>query len=159
MKQVIEWTSQTKEETIRLGQFLSQYLFPGAILTLTGDLGAGKTTFAGGIAKGLQISEDISSPTFNILKCYFHGRIPFYHIDAYRLEEGTNKDIGLEEFIEGNGVCFIEWPNFIQEMIPEEPVMEIEIHHAGENQRTFVIKSDSERFAPFFHSWEEFLHV
>ena len=91
----------SKEETIELGKNLVPYLFQGSVITMTGDLGAGKTTLSSGIAQGLGIKEKVSSPTFNIMKCYFNAKLPMYHIDAYRLEEGTNKDLGLEEFIEG----------------------------------------------------------
>ena len=90
----------SKEETIELGKNLVPYLFQGSVITMTGDLGAGKTTLSSGIAQGLGIKEKVSSPTFNIMKCYFNAKLPMYHIDAYRLEEGTNKDLGLEEFIE-----------------------------------------------------------
>ena len=102
------FVSKSKEETIEFGKSLIPFLFRGSVITLTGDLGAGKTTLSSGIAKGLNITDKVSSPTFNIMKCYFHGTLPLYHIDAYRLEEGTNKDLGLEEFIEGNGICLIK---------------------------------------------------
>lgn len=85
------------------------------------------------------------SPTFNILKCYFHGKIPFYHIDAYRLEEGTNRDIGLEEYIEGDGICAIEWPSYIQEWIPTR-YLEVKIEHVDGDTRKITIASHDQRF-------------
>ena len=123
------------EVTKALGRQIAQYLKPGDVVLLTGDLGAGKTTLTSGVGEGLNVGEEVLSPTFNLLKCYFHGRIPFYHIDAYRLE-GQNIEIGLDEAIEGDGACFVEWPQFIEPLIPDEH-LEIEIHNLGENNRRF----------------------
>ena len=135
------FVSKSKEETIEFGKSLIPFLFRGSVITLTGDLSAGKTTLSSGIAKGLNITDKVSSPTFNIMKCYFHGTLPLYHIDAYRLEEGTNKDLGLEEFIEGNGICLIEWPNFIIEKIDENTSLNIEILNKDLNTRIINISS------------------
>ena len=88
--------SHSKEETQNIAFNVAKFLNVPSLLTLDGDLGAGKTQFAKGVAKFLNIKESVSSPTFNILKCYFSGDVPFYHIDAYRLEFGVNVDIGLE---------------------------------------------------------------
>ena len=115
----IEIISDSKEKTLKIGNFVAKKLFPGSVITLTGDLGAGKTTFTKGVGEGLGIKDEINSPTFNILKCYFDGSLPLYHIDAYRLEDSPNTNIGLEEVIEGDGVCVIEWGKFIEELIFE----------------------------------------
>lgn len=130
--------TKNKNETISLGQKLGNCLKRGDIVTLTGDLGAGKTTFVSGVAKALKIKEEIISPTFNILKCYFSAKIPLYHIDAYRLDK-HNKDIGLEEYIEGNGIAFIEWPNHIKELLSVKH-LEIKIVNKGNTKReiTFI---------------------
>jgi len=133
-----------KEETINLGKKLGSILNVGDVITLTGDLGAGKTTFVSGIAKALKIKDTIQSPTFNILKCYFESAIPLYHIDAYRLEE-VNKDIGLEEYIEGNGIAVIEWPIFIKELL-NIPHLEIEIKNIGGNARKITFKSNDKHY-------------
>lgn len=111
---------------------------------MEGDLGAGKTTFVGGVAKSFGLEEEVISPTFNIMKCYFDGRLPLYHIDAYRLE-GQNIEIGLDEYIEGDGVCFIEWPQFIEPLLPDE-CLRIELRHKGENEREITFHSDCPRF-------------
>ena len=137
-------------ETVELGKKIATYVNKGLVITLTGDLGAGKTTLVGGIALGLGINEKVTSPTFNILKCYFHKPISLYHIDAYRLEDG-NKDIGLEEFIEGDGVCVIEWPQYISEMIPEE-VLNNEIRNIGEDNRELIFRSDISYLKDMFTS-------
>ena len=130
--------SHSKEETKGLGLSFSKYLKRGDVVLLKGDLGAGKTTFTGGVAEGLSIKEAVISPTFNIMKCYFEGTIPLYHIDAYRLE-GQNLELGLDEFIEGNGACFIEWPDFISPLIPDER-LEITLKNIGGDDReiTFI---------------------
>ncbi len=151
-----EYFFKTKslEETQEIGKILANNLFRGAVVTLSGDLGAGKTTFTGGVAKALGVEEKVMSPTFNIMRCYFEARIPLFHIDAYRLEEGTNADIGLEEFIEGNGVCLIEWPNFISHLIPSDS-LNIEIHNIGDNNREFKISTSSMAYHNFFEQLKE----
>lgn len=130
--------SKNKDMTITLGMKLGSCLKKGDIVTLTGDLGAGKTTFVSGVAKALKIKEEIISPTFNILKCYFKAKTPLYHIDAYRLDK-HNKDIGLEEYIEGNGIAVIEWPINIKELLSVKH-LEIKIINKGKDKReiTFI---------------------
>lgn len=148
-----EIITNSKEETIKLGEIISNNLFPGAVITLNGDLGAGKTTITKGIGKGLGIEEDINSPTFNILKCYFNNKLNLYHIDAYRLEDvpPEGKNIGLEEVIEGDGVAVIEWPKFINEMIPFHS-MNIEIHSLGGDKRKLIVSSLSPRYKEIIES-------
>lgn len=125
--------SGSPEKTKEVANALSRLLFPGSVLLLKGDLGAGKTLFASGLAEGLGIQEAITSPTFNILKAYEEGRLPFNHIDAYRLNEG-NADIGLEDYIYGDGITAIEWPDFIAGMLPDER-LELELVPLGESER------------------------
>ena len=135
--------THSKEETKKLGLLLSKKLKPGDVILLSGDLGAGKTTLVSGVAEGLNCGEDVISPTFNIMKCYFKGSLPLYHIDAYRLE-GQNIEIGLDEFIEGDGACFIEWPQFIEKLIPDEH-LDIKLEHLGGDERQITLSSDSPR--------------
>ncbi len=132
------------EETHKLASSIAKLLQVGDVITLCGDLGAGKTTFVSQIGKMLNIPDKVISPTFNILKCYFGGDINLYHIDAYRLEDG-NKDIGLEEFIEGDGVCFIEWPQYIKELLCVD-TLDIRITILDETRREFELISSSKRF-------------
>ena len=113
------------------------FLYPGDVVLLTGDLGAGKTTFVGGALESLGYKEHVISPTFNILKCYFDTKPNIFHIDAYRLEN-QNIDIGLEEFIEGEGVTFIEWPKFIAPLIPPKH-LEISIKRLSDSEREIVV--------------------
>jgi tRNA threonylcarbamoyladenosine biosynthesis protein TsaE len=142
MELVIE--SNGLNDTSKLGQILGEEAFKGALYSLDGDLGAGKTTLTKSIALALNIKDNVSSPTFNILKCYFDGRLPLYHIDAYRLEDGTNASIGLEEVIEGDGLCIVEWGKFIQEMIFEP--LEIKITILDDNKRKFIIKNEYKKY-------------
>lgn len=131
------YLSKKRDDTIALGVKLGNCLKKGDITTLTGDLGAGKTTLVSGIAKALKVKEEVISPTFNILKCYFKGKIPLYHIDAYRLEK-HNKDIGLEEYIEGNGIAVIEWPSNIKELLSVKH-LEIKIINKGDTKREITL--------------------
>ena len=116
---MVKFICKNKEETQSLGKLFASLSFVGEVVTLSGQLGAGKTTFSQGFASGLGIQGVINSPTFNIVKCYFNSSLPLYHIDAYRLED-VNQDLGLEEYIEGDGVCLVEWSEFIIDVIPSE---------------------------------------
>ena len=145
--------TSSKEETQELAKRITSYLKGGDVCLLTGDLGAGKTTFVKGVAKYLNIKEDIISPTFNILKCYFESTPNLYHIDAYRLED-HNVDIGLDEFIEGEGITMIEWPQYIENLIPKTH-LEISLKNIGDSNREIVIKSDSSRFNDLFKGLEK----
>lgn len=135
---------RSEEETCGLAKIISEYCFGGFLITLNGELGAGKTRFSKALGEYLGITQNITSPTFNILKCYFEGKLPLYHIDAYRLE-GMKQDLGFEEYIEGDGVCLIEWSTFIDYLLPEE-YLSIEIYIVDENQRKFVIEPKGERY-------------
>ncbi len=126
---------QTEEELISLGEILGRKLKGHTVITLTGDLGAGKTTFTKGIGKGLDIKRIINSPTFTILKVY-EGRLTLNHFDAYRLED-SDDDLGFEEIFDDEGVSVIEWPHFIDDIIPKER-LEIEIIKENDNTRTLT---------------------
>lgn len=132
--------SNNESETRKIAEKLVKQLHPGDVVLLTGDLGAGKTTFVGGALNALGYKDHVVSPTFNILKCYFDVTPNVYHIDAYRLED-QNHDIGLEEYIEGNGVAFIEWPIFIPELIPQKH-LSISITRIDDNKREITMTSE-----------------
>ena len=139
---VFQITTNNEDETKQLAFVLGKLLRRGDVLTLEGDLGAGKTTFTKGIAKGLGIKRNVTSHTFTILKQY-EGTMPLYHIDAYRLEH-SEEDIGFDEFIYGDGVTIIEWPMFIREYLPEN-IMKITIQFVEETKRTIKLELDMER--------------
>lgn len=129
--------SKNAEETRLLASKIIKMLKVGDVVLLTGDLGAGKTTFVSGALEALGYKGHVISPTFNILKCYFEVNPIIYHIDAYRLDD-QNIDIGLEEYIEGNGICFIEWPVFIKPLIPNK-YLEISLKRISDNEREIEI--------------------
>lgn len=142
MKQA-EWHTTTPEETMLLGERIGRLLQAGMCITLQGDLGAGKTTFTKGIAKGMGILKIVNSPTFTIMKVY-QGTLPLYHLDAYRLE-GAHQDLGFEEYLEGDGVSVVEWPQFIAELIPAEHLA-IVIENNGEEARIFRMQAHGSRY-------------
>lgn len=111
---VRELRSRSPEETKAWGRRLAPLLFPGAVIGLEGELGAGKTCFVQGLAAGLGLDEkEITSPTFTLVAEHYRGRMPLYHIDLYRLEGGEITELGLEEYFGGRGVSVIEWFRFL----------------------------------------------
>lgn len=117
------YKTTSDEETKTLGQKLAQSLEPGSILALVGDLGGGKTCFVQGLARGLQIPEEVkvSSPTFVILHEYPGGTLPLYHFDFYRLGEAKETlDLNLEEYFEGSGISVVEWADRFPKLFPDK---------------------------------------
>ena len=111
------------EDTYSLGQQIGKEALPGSVYTLVGDLGVGKTVFTQGLAKGLGISEPVNSPTFTIVQVYDEGRLPFYHFDVYRIGDVEEmEEIGYEDYFYGEGICFVEWANLIEEIIPQNRI-------------------------------------
>lgn len=112
--------TNNEKETYDLGYSLGKQAKAGQVFTLVGDLGVGKTVFTKGLARGLEIEEAISSPTFTIVQVYDDGRLPFYHFDVYRIGDVEEMDeIGYEDYVYGEGVSLIEWANLIEEILPE----------------------------------------
>ncbi|TRM11380.1 tRNA (adenosine(37)-N6)-threonylcarbamoyltransferase complex ATPase subunit type 1 TsaE [Lentibacillus cibarius] len=136
-------TTHTDNETERLAEKLASLLKPGDVVTLEGDLGAGKTTFAKGIAHGLGVKRTVNSPTFTIIKEY-EGELPFYHMDVYRLED-SDEDIGFDEYFNGDGVCVVEWAHFIKEHLPEA-YLNITITYADEHTRVLTLSPGNAHF-------------
>ena len=109
------------KDTYELGVKIGQMAKPGMVISLTGDLGVGKTVFTQGLAKGLGIEEPVNSPTFTIVQVYEEGRLPLYHFDVYRIGDIEEMDeIGYEDYFYGEGVCLIEWADLIREILPEQ---------------------------------------
>jgi len=127
------------EDTARLASIISDYVFKGMVIGLTGDLGSGKTTFTKYLAKRIGVSDNLNSPTFTILKIY-DAKIPLYHMDVYRLEN-IGYDYELDEFIYGDGISVIEWYPYIASMLPEE-ILEIDLKVINEYSRNVTIKGD-----------------
>ena len=126
-------------ETRALGARLARLLLPGDVLILEGDLGAGKSEFTRGIARGLGIEGPVASPSFTILNVYDEGRIPLYHFDWYRLS-GTDElyDMGLDEYLGGDGVAVVEWPSRCPEAVPEDHLL-IRIIPVDETSREITL--------------------
>lgn len=112
-----------EEETLTLAESLARQLHPSSVVRLEGTLGAGKTTFTKGLARGLNIQRVIKSPTYTIIREYTQGDLLLYHIDLYRLEDGGTEDLGLDEYLYGEGVTVIEWGSVAEEEMPEEYLM------------------------------------
>ena len=131
------------EETQELGNKLGSIINSNFIITLTGDLGAGKTTFTKAIGKSLGIKKTINSPTFTILKSYY-GKLPLHHIDAYRLE-GITQDLGFEEIFDDEAVTIVEWPVYIEDLLPKDR-LEIEIKRISDNERLFILRGVGKKY-------------
>lgn len=131
-----------EETTQKLAFDLATLSQSGDIFLLTGDLGAGKTTFTKGFAEGLGIKQMIKSPTYTLIKEYETGKLPLYHMDVYRLTEGAS-DLGLDEYLEGDGVCIIEWGHLIKEDI-YTPYLEFFLDKISDNERELRIESSTE---------------
>lgn len=118
-----EYDTNSAQETFVLGKRMGEAANAGELYALYGDLGVGKTVFAQGFGAGLGITEPLASPTFTILKEYEEGRLPLYHFDVYRIEDPDEMDeIGYYDKLDGDGVCLIEWPSQIEEILPREMI-------------------------------------
>lgn len=134
----LKFITKNTEETYKLGIDISGMLKVGDVINLNGDLGAGKTYFTKGIAKGLGIDEYITSPTFTIVNEY-EGRIPLYHFDVYRINDIREMyEIGFDEYIYGHGISVIEWGDIISDIIPDYAI-KINIRSTDENTREIEI--------------------
>ncbi len=140
-KQTLLIESKCHQDTLQLAFQLGSILKKGVLITLEGDLAAGKTTFTQGLAKGLEVKEVVNSPTFVIMKEY-EGRVPLIHIDAYRLE-GISQDLGFEDYLDENHVVVIEWSNYL-EFINEYDPIHIKITVMDEKSRVISIHGDQE---------------
>lgn len=137
--------TNSPEETEALGEQLAQRLMPGAVLAFTGDLGAGKTAFVRGLARGLGCSGRVTSPTFTIVNEYEGGRLPLFHFDMYRLESADELfDIGWEDYLAQQGVCAVEWSEKVEEAL-EEPLIRVDIRRGhGDAQRIIQVTGGGE---------------
>ena len=135
----MELITNCETETVQEGEKLGSRLAPGAVVALYGDLGAGKTAFTRGLAAGLGIKANVSSPTFTIVNEY-PGNIPLFHFDMYRLEsEQELFEIGWEDYLDRGGVCAVEWSEKIPGAFPPETIT-VRLENLGENSRRLEIK-------------------
>lgn len=138
-----KYMSRSVDDTLELAQNIESEKFPGMVLCLNGDLGSGKTVFVKGFASALGISDNITSPTFTIVKEYLNGELPLYHMDVYRIDE--NGDFGVEDYFNKDGVCIIEWSELIEDRLPEER-LDINIKIVDENTRLLVFKPYGDKY-------------
>ena len=141
----MEYKIKTKsaDETFALAENFESEKFKNMIICLYGELGSGKTVFAKGIAKAIGIEEDITSPTFTIVKEY-DAELPFFHMDLYRLED-ENEEIGLEEYYDKDGVLVIEWAEVIQNKLPKNR-LDITIKVIDDNTRVLIIVPHGKKY-------------
>lgn len=130
-------TTYSEEDTIELAQNIESEKFPNMVICLEGDLGTGKTVFTKGFAKAMEIDEDVTSPTFNIIKEYTSGEMPLYHMDVYRLD-GKMTGIDIEEYYTKKGVTIIEWADMIPNLLPEKR-LDIKFKSLSEDENKRVI--------------------
>lgn len=136
----------TLQETQKLAEKLGESIIgKQCLLLLKGDLGAGKTTFTKALGKTLGVKKIINSPTFTILKSYQMGdERRLHHMDAYRME-GIVQDLGFEEIFDEDAICVVEWPDYIEDMLPKER-LSITIHRMGETEREFVFEASGKQY-------------
>ena len=135
----MEFITHSPEETEALGERLAKILTPDTILAYRGDLGAGKTAFTRGLARGLGCTEQVTSPTYTIVNEYLGGRLPLFHFDMYRLRSSDDLfDIGWDDYLERNGICAVEWSENVADAM-EDPVT-VTIEKIGENSRRITVE-------------------
>lgn len=147
------------EQTMLCGEIMGKLIPRGSVVGLTGDLGAGKTVFAKGLARGLGIEEEPNSPTFVIMNCY-EGKVPLFHFDVYRLSGGAEfEDTGYEEFFYGDGVSVVEWADKVRDVLPGNAVI-IDIQfppRGGEESRTIKVAGKGKWLLSFRNTAEQAL--
>lgn len=141
-------TTYSEEETIELAQNIESEKFPNMVICLRGDLGSGKTVFTKGFAKAMEITEEVTSPTFNIIKEYTTGEMPLFHMDVYRLD-GKVDELGIEEYFAKKGVTIIEWADMIPDVLPDRR-LDIKIRSSEEDEDKRIIT-----ITPYGKKYEE----
>ena len=132
--------THSPEETEAVGRMIAAKLLPGDIIAYYGDLGAGKTAFTRGLAAGLGVTEQVTSPTYTIVNEYLSGRMPLFHFDMYRLDSADDLfDIGWEDYLARGGVCAVEWSENVTDALPENTVW-VRIAREGDTGRRITIE-------------------
>ena len=134
----MEHYSESERDTEALGAALVQKLAPGSVVAFTGDLGAGKTAFVRGMARGLNITQRVTSPTFTIVNEYEGGSLPLFHFDMYRLHSADELfDIGWEDFLRRGGICAVEWSENIQDAL-EDDTITVDIRRGRQDDQRII---------------------
>lgn len=137
---VMQYMSKSPEETERIGEMLARELKPGDVVAYEGGLGAGKTAFTRGLARGLGVAEPVTSPTYTIVNEYLSGRVPLFHFDMYRLHGADDLfDIGWEDYLVRGGVCAVEWSENVKEALENPIVVSIRPSGGGPDERIITI--------------------
>lgn len=139
-----KYTSRCEEDTLELAENIESEKFDGMVICLNGELGSGKTVFVKGFAKALGIQETVTSPTFSLVKEYHDGEMPLFHMDVYRMED-SKENFGLDDYLNQEGICIIEWPEMIEEQLPEER-LDIKIKIIDDDVRVFVFTPHGEQY-------------
>ena len=133
--------TNSPEETEAIGQLIGTRLQPGTVIAFEGDLGAGKTAFTRGLARGLGAADRVTSPTYTIVNEYLGGRLPLFHFDMYRLHSSDELfDIGWEDYLERGGVCAVEWSENVRDAL--EGALIIRIEKTGDTSRTITLEGE-----------------
>lgn len=139
MQASYEYISHSPGDTAALAERLASLFIPGTVITLDGELGAGKTTFSQAVGRAIGVTEVVNSPTFTIIKEYEGERFPFYHMDVYRLSQEEADELGLDDYFYGKGVTLIEWASLIEELLPLDHLA-IVIGHMEDEGRRFMLQ-------------------
>ena len=139
-----KYTSRNEQDTMEIAENIESEKFPGMVICLDGELGSGKTVFAKGFAKALGITDTITSPTFSLVKEYLDGEMPLFHMDVYRLDD-SNEEFGLDDYLNQDGVCIIEWPELIADQLPEER-LDIKIKIIDDDTRVLIFTPYGEKY-------------
>lgn len=136
MSQSYDYLSHEERDTEELAKRLASWIQPGTVIALDGDLGAGKTRFSQALARAIGVEDVVNSPTFTIIKEYQGTKLPFYHMDVYRISPDEADELGLDEYFYGQGLTVVEWSSIIPELLPAE-YFHIYIEYTGERERVF----------------------
>ena len=143
MSQIVaqtHWDAHTEEDTKQLAHLLAGMATAGAVIALDGELGAGKTSFSKAFAASLGVEGNVNSPTFTIIKEYEGDKLPFYHMDVYRISMEEADELGLDDYFFGKGVTIVEWASLITELLPQNR-LELYIEYIDETRRRIALKA------------------
>lgn len=145
--------SMSEQDTEQIAAFVAKRCVPGTVIALDGDLGAGKTRFSQALAKELGVTEVVNSPTFTIIKEYEGEKLPFYHMDVYRISMNEADDLGLDEYFFGDGVSVVEWSSIITPLLPDQ-YLHLFLQYEGETERVIRITAYGEPYAAWVNEWK-----
>ncbi|MCR2803445.1 tRNA (adenosine(37)-N6)-threonylcarbamoyltransferase complex ATPase subunit type 1 TsaE [Paenibacillus soyae] len=149
-----DWQIHSLQETAELAERIAAKAVPGTVITLDGDLGAGKTTFSQAFAKAIGVKGIVNSPTFTIIKEYDGEKLSFYHMDVYRLSQEEADELGLDDYFYGEGVTLVEWASLIEDLLPPNR-LELFIEHLGGESRVVRATGIGEPYADWCDEWNK----